>query len=66
MRRITLVIAAILVIASIGTLAEPIVKGPERGALVIVGGVIGTVGLSVEKAQNERIKTFISPTPSPF
>ena len=45
MRRITLVIAAILVIASIGTLAEPIVNGPERGALVIVGG--GRVGADI-------------------
>src|SRR6266550_4524812 len=43
MRRITFVIAAIL--SSIVTFAEPIVKGPERGALVIVGG--GRVGADI-------------------
>jgi cyanophycinase len=36
------VIAAAIVVSSIGVLAEPIVKGPEKGALVIVGG--GKVG----------------------
>jgi hypothetical protein len=35
-------VAAAIVLSSIGVIAEPIVKGPEKGALVIVGG--GKVG----------------------
>jgi cyanophycinase len=37
-----ILVAAAIVLSSIGVLAEPIVKGPEKGALVIVGG--GKVG----------------------
>src|SRR3954451_7977227 len=36
------VLAVIVAVMSVGTLAEPVVKGPEKGALVIVGG--GKVG----------------------
>src|SRR4051812_34635927 len=36
------VLAAAVLLASVATVAEPIVKGPARGALVIVGG--GKVG----------------------
>ena len=36
------VVAILVLLLSVGTLAEPVVKGPEKGALVIVGG--GKVG----------------------
>ena len=37
-----LVVAAVVLIVGVTALAEPVVKGPEKGALVIVGG--GKVG----------------------
>jgi cyanophycinase len=39
------IIAAAIVLIGVGVLAEPVVKGPEKGALVIVGG--GKVGTDI-------------------
>jgi cyanophycinase len=39
------IIAAAIVLFGVGALAEPVVKGPEKGALVIVGG--GKVGTDI-------------------